>query len=107
MTAQGKGGWTPGPWFAVQHTNGWTIQDREGGCGEMLAQNYSSHDKTVGANARLIAAAPTLLEALEECILALDVSRSGGEYPDFVAWEAKARAAISLARGEPKTGEGG
>lgn len=54
--------------------------------------------------ARLIAAAPDLFEALREVLGALDVSRNGGEYPPFDAWEAKARAAIARARGEQDGG---
>ena len=50
--------------------------------------------------ARLIAAAPDLLEALVEVLEALDVSRNGGEYPSFEAWEAKARDAITRATGD-------
>lgn len=56
---------TPGPWFTVQHFDGWTVQDREGGGGVMIAQNYADNDKRIGPNARLIAAAPDLLEALQ------------------------------------------
>jgi hypothetical protein len=63
-------------------------------------------------NARLISAAPDLLEALSEAIDALDASRGIEAYPDFQAWEAKARAAIAKATGTSSEdrslhGEGG
>lgn len=52
--------------------------------------------------ARLFCAAPELLAALIDVLRALDVSRDGGEYPDFEAWEADARAAIAKAVGDVK-----
>jgi hypothetical protein len=49
------------------------------------------------ANARLIAAAPELYEALAMVVAALDASRDGGRYPDFEVWETTARAALAKA----------
>lgn len=42
-----------------------------------------------------------LVEALEEVLTALDASRGQGSYPDFEAWETKARAALAAAKGQP------
>lgn len=63
----------------------------------------SDEDRDVGklvmkANARLIAAAPDLLEALEA---ALEQPTSDGGGWDPMAWEAMARAAVRKARGAP------
>lgn len=53
------------------------------------------------ANARLIAAAPDLYEALATVMVALKVVREdGNEFPDFDAWEKAARAALAKATGE-------
>ena len=77
--------------------------------GSAICDVYGDHNGERDANARLIAAAPALLEALEAIDLLLDV---GDEVPDNTAFTfndstainaafAKARAAIKLARGEP------
>ena len=52
---------TKGPWFVVDHPASWTIQNKEGGAGECVAQSYGDSGK---ANAHLIAAAPQLYEAV-------------------------------------------
>lgn len=51
----------PGPWFVVQQRDGWTIQDRPGGCGRCIARQ--SEESPLG-NAHLIAAAPLLVQQL-------------------------------------------
>ena len=51
------------------------------------------------ANARLIAAAPELLEALEELSLLMDDVRNGEYTPDHLTTQ-PARAAIAKAKGE-------
>lgn len=96
---------TPGPWFEQTGFSDdveITAESREG----MVAicsmdLGFTGH---IGveqeANARLIAAAPCMFEALVEVLEALDVSRNGGEYPSFEAWEAKARDAITRATGD-------
>jgi uncharacterized cupin superfamily protein len=54
-----------------------------------------------GANARLIAAAPDLLAALEELYEAHQLVEHGDEdYPRLEAAQAQARAAIAKAKGE-------
>lgn len=77
---------TPGPWRFEESTK--TIR--------AVPQNYwlatmDSWDGAVDheANARLIAAAPDLLEALELALVATDGN-----------WEDRARAAIAKARGQ-------
>lgn len=68
--------------------------DSEGG---PIHIGYVDGPRTVErmANAHLIAAAPELLEALEECIVAVD----NGEFPSFKLYSA-ARAAIAKSKGE-------
>ncbi len=64
---------TPGPWYRGEVDNSIYIWE-EGGDGGFIAE-VSSEDtdaETLVANARLIAAAPELLEALELCRKALD-----------------------------------
>jgi hypothetical protein len=89
---------TPGPWqehcidtnllLASKHLG---VYDAEGWIvAEVAIENVEGCPH---ANARLIAAAPDLLEALEDCIRALEVSGHLGELR-------VARAAIAKARGE-------
>ena len=86
---------TPGPWYAEsghKQQNGqvyWQITDGN----DAIMQNQfcwcqGSHE----ANARLIAAAPDLLEALEAALNEADGVK-------ITAWEDAARAAIAKARG--------
>ena len=64
------------------------------GCGELGEQERD-------ANARLIAAAPELLEALQELEQRLDYTKSGAfSYDDRAECLGLARAAITKARGE-------
>jgi hypothetical protein len=61
---------TKEPWFVVEHPNGeWTIQAGQPGGGECVARRYGLSNK---ANARLIAAAPTLLAACEGMLHHID-----------------------------------
>jgi len=52
------------------------------------------------ANARLIAAAPDLLAALEESLREVEAFTKRTGIPQFVGWIDKARAAIAKAKGE-------
>lgn len=88
---------TPGPWEidqAIRH--GFTVYSEQSG----FIVGYMDEEGRYGAveseaNARLIAAAPDLLEALET-IVATERDRHG-YHP---AWTDQARAAIAKARGE-------
>lgn len=55
--------YTPGPWIAYDFAADWWVANPEDDSGPMLRVG-SDHDRRE-ANARLIAAAPELLEALE------------------------------------------
>lgn len=104
---------TPGPWVA-DHTGDYADDPAKvvkicypDGQQRHLAKVYDCYlpgDGDGDANARLIAAAPDLLAALEDLVgLAAaamhDANRDGGEYDDGVELAA-ARAAIAKARGE-------
>ena len=99
---------TPGPWSAVMGSSFWTVE--EGG-GQRIANTLDSECVFIGsdeynhseANARLIAAAPELLEALYNA-LAHSLAWQG-EPDDFScsihrAVVAQCRAAIAKALGE-------
>ena len=104
-----RGGWTPGPWFADALDCVFTEPD---GNGLLIANARNSaipKDCRPGnneqeANAHLIAAAPMLLEALEQFLSEhIDLVESG----DCGFWDPekeekviKARAAIAIAKGE-------
>jgi hypothetical protein len=107
--------WTPGPW-TVDHL-GKVRSSVDGGKGFIAdpgdGRYYNSipRDAAISlANARLIAAAPDLAEALESfAALADEIERmatENGSSPDAwaksVEWEdlCKARAALAKARGE-------
>ncbi len=87
---------TPGPW---EHTGQGDIVGKEdNGYGLGYVDVCSVYLRTVrgrtNANARLIAAAPDLLEALSEII------NDGGKFVMTHETHRKARAAIAKARGE-------
>ena len=102
--------WTPGPWNIGSsdlpvsrmsiHCKG-----HKDSCHSTVALMVSrgvigiSHDEEF-ANARLIAAAPELLEALEDCVAVMDRELAGLKViqPELSA----ARAAIAKATGEPQ-----
>ena len=113
---------TPGPWMAVNSSsNGWEIRGLLGSDPvrrNMVEFTYAS-DKPVllfvepwhqfpnaewsamqGANANLIAAAPDLLKALEDCVAVMDRELAGLKaiQPEL----SSARAAIAKATGEPQ-----
>ena len=82
---------TPGPWQWTQHIDP-TISIYKDGFGQ-IARLYDSSAGTGKANARLIAAAPDLLEALQSIIE--DIDSEFGTDCDYN----KARAAIAKATG--------
>ena len=93
---------TPGPWYAEKknvHTGSvatchWDGED----WWEVYSLNWA--DGSAEANARLIAAAPDLLEALEEALEDWGDDHFDEEYPYRIEWADKARAAIRKARGK-------
>lgn len=96
---------TPGPWIVNeigQHWNNKALTHLEitfGEDGECICDTVYQR-----ADANLIAAAPELLEALQEILQIGDIHHSAIEakHPlhDFESWEMKARAAIKKALGE-------
>ena len=92
---------TPGPWHLSDETNPLITNER----GDVdVAQVFFYNDGLVGslrpdayADARLLAAAPDLLEALKACERAL--FGLGDDHRIDSAW-AKSRAAIARATGE-------
>jgi hypothetical protein len=95
---------TPGPWtceVSEESPNGLIV----GRAGEDVVAEMQSNGQTatqVIANARLIAAAPELLEALKECVIALDVyDRAPHEsYVNKKLARERAESAIGKAKGE-------
>lgn len=104
MTTQQK--WTPGPWVAEPYQDGWRIWDNGKGFKSDVAdiairRSITSKGPSAEeeANARLIAAAPAMAEALR--IIAEGkgaYSRDPLEHASNVIDEAKAAARAILAR---------
>ncbi len=106
--------YTPGNWIGKVNgrwfrDDGWSAPYSDEGCssaiaigdrlGDVIAYACLTTDRSdaeLEANARLIAAAPELLEALEEAVF-WD-SHDEGDVP--AVWLDKAKAAIAKARGE-------
>lgn len=89
---------TPGPWvqadFAGPTPHGTAIQSTHDNWLVASCTGYYGRD-VAQANARLIAAAPDLLEALELCLHAVELAGWEGDLSAI-----KARAAIAKATGE-------
>ena len=96
---------TPGPWASHEHTQTDTytiyVAGRNWESWGIAHIGYTKEDK---ANARLIAAAPDLLEALTEYIRLFEahcITNHSTDDKDFTGYLAeKARAAIAKATGE-------
>ena len=90
---------TPGPWKAVEaayNPPGWLwVQNGPGALLADVHQNVNIPLDARNANARLMAAAPELLEALQEIITAAD----GEGWNQLDAGFTKARAAVAKAMG--------
>ena len=88
---------TPGPWF-VDHKSPFLVRAGDDIDGRHIAHigpaNYTPRFDVDEPNAKLIAAAPDLLEALSEII------NDGGKFVMTNETHRKARAAIARARGE-------
>ena len=86
---------TPGPWKASEDFNltGTLVSFIEGG-GHSIAQTRLDDDTPEGmnqANARLIAAAPELLEACRDALLAVDTADWPTAQDNLIAAIAKAK----------------
>ncbi len=99
---------TPGPWeIGCEQTDGLgryaQVQSSEE-FGDIVARVCVAHkanhtlNRSGRANARLIAAAPELLDALQEIVSAAD----GSGWDQLDAGFSKARAAIAKAKGEAR-----
>lgn len=103
--------WTPGPWNYPEHPKGVStlIYAELGGNPEafpVASATYGVPDEERKANARLIAAAPDLLEALRKYELPIDINNIALSCIEFgseaVERELQRRAAIAKATGEPQ-----
>ena len=86
---------TPGPWVVIDGTAIWSKSFQTN---TAIAKVNRRIDDTTRANARLMAAAPDLLEALQELAEMCDQCDSWQSFPD--APVQKAYAAIGKATGE-------
>ena len=91
---------TPGPWFVKHEYN--VFAEATG----RLVASTGGHSSSVDgarvvaenvANARLVAAAPDLLNALEQCAAVMKAEGKGDDDAEYT----NALAAIKKARGEP------
>lgn len=82
---------TPGPWTAKEVGNNWLIETGPDGAGFIIP----GYPDEMGANAKLIAAAPELLVALKWFIDDIDGTHT--VMVEFDADVARARAAIAKA----------
>lgn len=93
---------TPGPWSVdpIDDLDAHILGKPNGFCADIIA-DVKSFDLDEGqANARLIAAAPDLLEALKGAVDAADAFEAGVPLStSFEDWLASARAAIAKATG--------
>ena len=89
---------TPGPWVAVARTNAYIDIEAPNQPGYSAKQVASTSLTNHEANARLIAAAPEMLDALRRA----DAWWGDGKWygPVTPAWLDEARAAIAKATGE-------
>jgi hypothetical protein len=88
---------TPGPWHPFNA--GWITSARGPICAMYAMKSGNYEDDTEGlSNARLIAAAPELLEALKELADLFQDTLTGDYRPDSFTFQ-PARAAIAKAEG--------
>lgn len=87
---------TPGPWVAGKEIgygqlNGIQIRDGRGYVAAVVVADVTELYQSREANARLIAAAPALYEALDAALAV---------HGDSYSWGPQAKAALAQARGE-------
>lgn len=92
---------TPGPWEVVELVDGYDIRSPESRCRIATASDPEAVWGAIGReeDACLIAAAPELLEALEEAVAWIEDDRFDDAYI-AEGWYHEARAAIAKAKGE-------
>jgi hypothetical protein len=93
--------YTPGPWAVVELVDGYDIRAPEADCYIATASDPEAVWGAIGPeeDACLIAAAPELLEALEELFHLIDSAHDGERVFTF-KMQRKAKAAIAKAKGE-------
>ena len=102
-----SGKWTPGPWHCHRNSVFWEFgSDERGQLGDVCASAFSvegwapvNAEEVMEANARLIAAAPELAEALEAMVerFGHDIFTMPAEDRELLT---RARAALAKAKGE-------
>jgi hypothetical protein len=93
---------TPGPWLTTESTEHWgrvNVTIQAAFTANDIATAWQGNTETNRANARLIAAAPELLEALEQLYHLIDNAHDGDRVFTFELAQ-KAKAAIAKARGQ-------
>jgi hypothetical protein len=90
---------TPGPW-QVHGSHIYTADPERALLAQVFNSGSKASDYPLQANARLIAAAPELLEALKECLPYVGQTLANTGSMDAYYTEAKACAAIAKATGE-------
>lgn len=91
---------TPGPWELrrERHLGKTDHVVKIGTASVYYNRGIGQTEETAVANGKLIASAPELLEALEECVQRMEQVQKMTDYP--LAWPTiKARSAIAKARG--------
>ena len=108
MSGAAKQMHTPGPWSLTQVHDGWAAFGGENGHGHprtvFQCRAHGRADAECSANARLIAAAPDLLEALDWLLASVTADPAAERHPDDKAERlllacGAARQALSLAFG--------
>jgi hypothetical protein len=95
--------YTPGPWFVPERTGTQYVEARIGGgwLQEVAACGPTEKPEEQRANARLIAAAPQLLQALESIFYCCDEDHAARDYASRQAEiRGIAIAALRAAKGE-------
>lgn len=85
---------TKGPWDFFSGMGGWYINSKEG---KTVADAYGENKEEAKANAKLIAAAPDLLEALQDIVAYENRCRAKGDPAISDHWLDKCTDAIKKA----------
>lgn len=90
--------YTPRPWEAFREDNGeWSIESTYGTIATVVGENCGPQEQVV-ADAMLLAAAPDLMEVLQELVEFAD--NDTAVQPGALIWQ-EARTVISKAKGAP------